>query len=121
MQHELSGARRLLRPGMGSVTPTSAVTITIDGERQTLRPGRDRLAVEHPIVMANPAAFRATRADDARTRSALTRMQANGHKTAALRATRAPSRTPRGHALKTGIPHAAPGWRLTARRPGWGL
>ncbi len=94
--------RRKVRTVQGElmVTPTKPVTLTIDGRREALRPGRDRFAVEHEVVRQRPELFRVADPRDRLTASELRVMVA-----------RAQSRPDtRG-----------PGPRTASRQPPWSL
>jgi hypothetical protein len=58
---------RKIMQGRDTVTPVRALVLTSDGREETLESGRDRLALDHPLVKAQPHLFRATDKTDERT------------------------------------------------------
>jgi hypothetical protein len=70
-------SRRRSIAGEGMVEPVKPIT----HEGQTLRAGRDRLAVEHPLVRAAPHLFAVCDASDRATCERMEAMQAAGRST----------------------------------------
>ena len=104
--------RRIIA-GDGMVTPRKPMTLTEDGVMETLRPGSDRLTLEHPLVRANPERFtlcwRQDREGIVRMRQLLT--LALRHADRELASRRRPGRTD-NHGLGVARPKGAPSWRL---------
>jgi hypothetical protein len=106
---------RILR-GDGRVEPVKAITVTENGRALTLRPGRDRLAPEHPWVRQRPDLFIAAYSRDSATRDLLRdALRRAGQTRRAGTRSRLGGRGPSGrrrYQLPTTRPSAEPPWRL---------
>jgi HK97 family phage prohead protease len=94
------------RAGKGMLTPVRELDALINGRRERLRPGRDRLSLAHPLVRSRPEAFRAAAANDESTRRQHRELLENAaHQLrAGSRKLKLPGRTD-GRTLRRVLPH----------------